>query len=138
MTRILITTTPVTGHVRPALPLAAQLVAAGHDVTWYTGAKFAHAVSATGADYRPIREALDYDDADLPGARRTPRWRDQAPAVGRPQHLPAPGARLGGRDRASWSTRCAPTSCSRTRPSWPGPSPPSDAVSRASSSRPPR
>ena len=67
MTRILITTTPVTGHVRPALPLAARLVAAGHDVTWYTGAKFAPAVSATGADYRPIREALDYDDADLPG-----------------------------------------------------------------------
>ena len=66
MTRILITTTPVTGHVRPALPLARHLVDAGHQVTWYTGSKFAGQVLATGADHRPIGAHLDYDDADLP------------------------------------------------------------------------
>lgn len=66
MTRILVTTTPVTGHVRPALPLVRRLVADGHDVTWYTGAKFTGAVTAAGADHRPVGAALDYDDADLP------------------------------------------------------------------------
>src|SRR3954454_24285245 len=73
MTRILITTTPVTGHVRPALPLARHLVAAGHEVTWYTGAKFAGQVAATGADHRPIGAHLDYDDADLPAPEGPPK-----------------------------------------------------------------
>lgn len=66
MTRVLITTTPITGHVRPALPLARHLVEAGHEVTWYTGAAFARQVTATGAEHRVIRPDLDVDDAALP------------------------------------------------------------------------
>jgi UDP:flavonoid glycosyltransferase YjiC (YdhE family) len=46
MTHILITTTPATGHVTPALPLARRLVADGHQVTWYTGSAFAAKVKA--------------------------------------------------------------------------------------------
>ena len=66
MTRVLITTTPATGHVNPALPLARRLVEDGHEVTWYTGSAFRAAVSATGADHRPIRGDLDFDDDHVP------------------------------------------------------------------------
>ncbi|HET8988970.1 MAG TPA: glycosyltransferase [Humibacillus sp.] len=66
MTRVLITTTPATGHVNPALPLARRLVEDGHEVTWYTGSAFGSAVTATGADHRPIRGDLDFDDDHVP------------------------------------------------------------------------
>lgn len=65
MSRILFTLTPVTGHVRPALPLARALVEEGHDVVVYTGRKFAQAVSATGAKHAPIVQGRDLDDAAL-------------------------------------------------------------------------
>ena len=66
MTHILITTTPATGHVAPALPLARRLVAAGHQVTWYTGSAFAAKVKATGAEHRSIGADLDFDDDHVP------------------------------------------------------------------------
>ncbi|KQY20714.1 glycosyl transferase [Cellulomonas sp. Root485] len=65
MSRILFALTPVTGHVRPALPLARALVDEGHDVVVYTGHKFAHAITATGAKHAPIVQGRDLDDADL-------------------------------------------------------------------------
>ena len=65
MSRILVTLTPVTGHVRPALPLVRALVAEGHDVVVYTGRKFAEAVAATGAKHAPVVQGRDLDDADL-------------------------------------------------------------------------
>jgi len=65
MSRILVTLTPVTGHVRPALPLVRALVAEGHDVVVYTGRKFAEVVSATGAKHAPVVQGRDLDDADL-------------------------------------------------------------------------
>lgn len=65
MSRILFTLTPVTGHVRPALPLARALVEEGHDVVVYTGRKFAQAVAATGAKHAPIVQGRDLDDAEL-------------------------------------------------------------------------
>jgi UDP:flavonoid glycosyltransferase YjiC (YdhE family) len=49
MTRILVTTVPITGHVRPALPVVRELVRSGHEVVWYTGAKFASLVTDVGA-----------------------------------------------------------------------------------------
>lgn len=60
MATILIATTPVAGHVFPALPIAARLVERGHDVQWYTGAGFADAVTATGARHRPITHPFDW------------------------------------------------------------------------------
>jgi UDP:flavonoid glycosyltransferase YjiC (YdhE family) len=78
MTRVLVTTVPITGHVRPALPVVRELVRSGHEVVWYTGAKFAPLVTEVGARYAPMRAGWDYDDADLdsmqadrkPGRRR--------------------------------------------------------------------
>ncbi|WP_315094245.1 nucleotide disphospho-sugar-binding domain-containing protein [uncultured Cellulomonas sp.] len=65
MSRILFALTPVTGHVRPALPLARALVAEGHEVVVYAGTKFAEGVLATGAKHAPIVQGRDLDDAEL-------------------------------------------------------------------------
>ena len=65
MSRILFALTPVTGHVRPALPLARALVEEGHDVVVYTGRTFAQAITATGAKHAPIVQGRDLDDAEL-------------------------------------------------------------------------
>src|SRR3954451_14893666 len=65
MGRILFTTLPMAGHVRRLLPVAAELVAVGHEVRWYTGRKYAHEVEGAGAAFVPCAAQLDYDDATL-------------------------------------------------------------------------
>ncbi|MBI1280535.1 MAG: glycosyltransferase [Anaerolineaceae bacterium] len=65
MSRILICTHPITGHVNPALVIVRKLVQRGHDVRFYTGAKFKAKVEAAGAQYIAMNCAYDYDDADL-------------------------------------------------------------------------
>jgi len=65
MARILFGSNPMSGHVRPGLPIARELVARGHDVVWYTGSRFARLVEATGARHVPFHDAADYDEADL-------------------------------------------------------------------------
>jgi MGT family glycosyltransferase len=41
------------------------LVARGHEVRFYTGARFRERIEATGARWEPMREAPDLDDRDL-------------------------------------------------------------------------
>ncbi len=65
MARILFGSNPLSGHVRPGLPIARELVDRGHDVVWYTGSAFRDAVERTGARHVPFRDAVDYDEADL-------------------------------------------------------------------------
>jgi MGT family glycosyltransferase len=65
MARLLVATVPLTGHVQPMRVLVGELVRRGHDVHWYTGARFAETVARTGARYVPMRRALDWDDADV-------------------------------------------------------------------------
>jgi MGT family glycosyltransferase len=65
MSRILIASIQVTGHVLPALPIARVLVERGHEVWFYTGAKFRAKVEATGATYLPMSPQYDYDDSKM-------------------------------------------------------------------------
>jgi UDP:flavonoid glycosyltransferase YjiC (YdhE family) len=65
MSRILICTHPITGHVNPALVIARKLVQRGHEVRFYTGSKFKSKVEASGAQYVAMTRAYDYDDANL-------------------------------------------------------------------------
>jgi MGT family glycosyltransferase len=67
MTRILFTTMPITGHVRPGLPIARELTRRGHHVVWTTGRAFARQVEGAGADYLPIPAALEPDGRGRPG-----------------------------------------------------------------------
>lgn len=65
MSSILITSTPVVGHITPLLPVAQQLVDAGHRVRVLTGARYREAVEGTGATFIALPAAADYDDREL-------------------------------------------------------------------------
>ncbi|MFC5002128.1 glycosyltransferase [Dactylosporangium cerinum] len=65
MSRILVTSMPFAGHVGPTAGLAAELIARGHEVVAYTGAKYVPRFTALGAQGRPFVRAQDFDDADL-------------------------------------------------------------------------
>jgi MGT family glycosyltransferase len=47
------------------VPLAAALCARGHRVHWCTGARFAHAVEATGARFEAMHSARDWEHGEL-------------------------------------------------------------------------
>ncbi len=68
MARLLVATVPLTGHVQPMALLVRELVARGHEVTWYAGTKFAATIARTGAQFAAMRSARDYDDADIEAA----------------------------------------------------------------------
>jgi UDP:flavonoid glycosyltransferase YjiC (YdhE family) len=63
MSRILIATVPVIGHIAPFLPLARALLARGHEVAWYSGHKYRARIERTGARFFGYERAPDYDDA---------------------------------------------------------------------------
>jgi UDP:flavonoid glycosyltransferase YjiC (YdhE family) len=62
MASILIATVPVHGHVTPLLAVARHFVQRGDRVRFLTGARFASAVRATGAEHLPLPAAADFDD----------------------------------------------------------------------------
>jgi UDP:flavonoid glycosyltransferase YjiC (YdhE family) len=68
MPRILVLSSPIGGHVAPMLSAAAGLVARGHEVVFLTGARFADAVAATGAEHVALPPQADYDDRDMDAA----------------------------------------------------------------------
>ena len=68
MSRFLIATTPVIGHVRPAIPMVHELVKRGHDVCWYTGQRFREKIEAIGAHFLPMQQAYDFDDRNMNAA----------------------------------------------------------------------
>lgn len=51
--RILVTSTPGTGHIHPMIPLALALRDRGHEVTWATGPSSCRTVEAVGIPTRP-------------------------------------------------------------------------------------
>ena len=65
MARILVGTSPASGHIRPGLPIARELVARGHDVVWYTSDRFKASVERTGARHVGFTAAVDIDESDL-------------------------------------------------------------------------
>lgn len=103
MARMLIGTVPIVGHINPFLPLVRSLVARGHEVRWYTGAKYRARVEAAGAMYLPMVEARDYDDADINGAFPGRELRKQV-----------------GLDNGGWLLDGAATSSLYLNPSVPG------------------
>jgi MGT family glycosyltransferase len=62
MARILFATVPIVGHVYPFLGVARALSQRGHELRWYTGAKFRDDVQRTGACHEPYVSARDFDD----------------------------------------------------------------------------
>ncbi len=65
MARYLFAPMPFTGHVNPGLPIVRELVARGHDVRFYTTARFRRAAEAAGARYVPFQRAMQLDEEHL-------------------------------------------------------------------------
>lgn len=63
--RILIATTPVAGHVNPFTALAQALLAAGHEVLWYTGRRFEDKIKALGVTFLPFEQAAEIEIGQL-------------------------------------------------------------------------
>ncbi len=68
MSKILVATVPLTGHVQPMLLLVQSLVERGHEVTWYAAKKFAPSITKIGAHHTPMRASIDWDDTDVEAA----------------------------------------------------------------------
>lgn len=79
MARFMLTPMPFTGHVRPALAVAADLVSRAHDVRVYTGSAFRPQVERVGAQFVPWSAAPDFDENDL--AATFPRLRGKKGAA---------------------------------------------------------
>ena len=76
--RYLFATVPAAGHVHPAVPVARELLARGHEVRWLTGTAFRSLVESTGAAFEPLVET--YDPAD--GSTITERFPERAGLTG--------------------------------------------------------
>ncbi len=67
---------PVTGHFSP---VAKALVERGHEVRWYTSARFQAKIEATGARFIAFQKAqdIDYDKANdlFPERTKLTGWR---------------------------------------------------------------
>jgi MGT family glycosyltransferase len=64
MTRVIIATTPVYGHVAPLRAIAADLVGRGHHVTFLTGSAFKTFIEGTGATFVPLSGNANFDMSD--------------------------------------------------------------------------
>lgn len=62
MSSILIATVPIHGHVTPMLAVAHFFAERGDRVRFITGARFADAVSRSGAEFLPLPPLADWDD----------------------------------------------------------------------------
>lgn len=58
---VLMTATPMPGHVSPLVGAARGLVQRGHEVVFHTGSVFKHSVEQAGARFVPLHREIDYD-----------------------------------------------------------------------------
>ena len=65
MSKVLLLSSPIFGHVSPMLALGRGLRQRGHEVTLLTGSKYAASAAGAGLDFLPLPHEVDYDDADL-------------------------------------------------------------------------
>ena len=62
MSRFLLATMPIPGHILPMTLIAEELILHNHEVVWYSSKFFKDKIEATGARFAPILSALDYGD----------------------------------------------------------------------------
>ncbi|MFG1925201.1 glycosyltransferase [Cryptosporangium sp. NPDC048952] len=65
MSRVIVASVPLAGHVFPMIQIAGDLVAAGHDVTVVTGERFTDLAERAGARMRPLSGKAAFDDRRL-------------------------------------------------------------------------
>jgi MGT family glycosyltransferase len=62
--KILIASTPATGHLNPLLAIARILIAERHEITCLTGSTLRGRVESSGAKFRPLPPDADFDPND--------------------------------------------------------------------------
>src|SRR5258707_8369714 len=80
--KILIASTPLTGHLNPLLAIGRILIAEGHEVVGLTGTALRDRIKGIGAEFRPFPAGADID------------LRDSKSAVPEPKNLPPGPERL--------------------------------------------
>lgn len=65
MSKILIASVPLSGHVNPAIPLVKMLISRGHEVYWYSGKYYQQIIEDTGARFFPFKNAKDFHDNSI-------------------------------------------------------------------------
>jgi len=63
--KILIASTPATGHLNPLLAITQILADEGHEIALVTGAAFRGRVEANGIKFFPLPEGADFDPNDV-------------------------------------------------------------------------
>src|SRR6202048_4084927 len=63
--KILIASTPATGHLNPLLAIGRILIAEGHEVVGLTGTALRDRIENIGAEFRPLPAGADLDLRDL-------------------------------------------------------------------------
>jgi UDP:flavonoid glycosyltransferase YjiC (YdhE family) len=63
--KILIASTPATGHLNPLLTIGRILIAEGHEVVGLSGSAFREPIQDIGAEFRPLPGGADFDLRDL-------------------------------------------------------------------------
>jgi hypothetical protein len=63
--RILIASTPATGHLNPLLAIGRILIAEGHEVVGLSGNALRERIEGIGAKFRPLPAGADFDLRDI-------------------------------------------------------------------------
>jgi hypothetical protein len=63
--KILIASTPATGHLNPLLAIGHILIAENHEVIGLSGSAFRERIEATGAEFRALPAGADFDLGDI-------------------------------------------------------------------------
>jgi len=65
MSKILVASVPLSGHVNPAVALVKLLISRGHEVCWYSGKHYQNTIESSGAKFYPFIKARDFSDSTL-------------------------------------------------------------------------
>jgi MGT family glycosyltransferase len=63
--KILIASTPATGHLNPLLAITRILLAEGHEITFLTGSAFRARIESSGAKFVSLQGSADFDGRNL-------------------------------------------------------------------------
>jgi hypothetical protein len=63
--KVLIASTPATGHLNPLLAIGRILIAKGHEVVGLSGSTFCERIEKIGAKFRPLPAGADFDVQDV-------------------------------------------------------------------------
>jgi UDP:flavonoid glycosyltransferase YjiC (YdhE family) len=77
--KILIASTPMTGHLNPLLTIGRLLIAEGHEVVGLTGSALRERIEGIGAEFQPLPAGADFDLRDILSV--VPELKDIAPGL---------------------------------------------------------